>query len=558
MKFNVRRRRVADSARFGHGGGLFEKMSEERRKEEAAGPAADVGGEEASGAASAGRYDLVVVGGGPAGYTAAIRAGQLGMKVACIDENDALGGTCLRVGCIPSKTLLESSGHYVNARDHFAEHGIVATGLEVNVDALMQRKDKVVAMLSRGIGHLLKKYNVEHFVGRGRLDGPGRVVVAGNGASGGGDGAKGGTAGTDAAGESTSGTSAVAGESTNGTTDATSGAALETTVLQTDRVLLATGSRVAQLPGVETDGERVVTSTEALAFDEVPGHLIVIGGGYIGVELGSVWARLGAQVTVLEYLDRILPGIDLETATQAQRLFERQGLTFRLGTKVTGTRIEGDRVVVDVEGGESVTGDKVLVSIGRTPNTADLGLDTVGIETDARGFIEVGDNFETAARGVFAVGDIIRGPMLAHKAEQEGVACVEAMAGEEIFIDYDAIPAIVFTEPEIAAVGRTEEQLKEAGVAYKKGVFSFRGNGRARTLGQVDGQVKVLADAETDRILGVHIIGPRAGDLIAEAAAAMTFGATAEDLALVTHAHPTLSEAIKEAALDVHGKVLHG
>lgn len=497
MKYNVVRRRVADSAQFGHGGGLFAKLSKEKDAERA-----DV------------QYDLIIVGGGPAGYTAAIRAGQLGMKVACIDENDALGGTCLRVGCIPSKTLLESSGHYVNARDNFAEHGIKVGDLEVDLGGLMQRKDKVVTMLSRGIGHLLNKYKVEHFTGRGRLDGAGKVVV-------------------EAEGE-------------------------DPLTLNTDRVLLATGSRVAELPGVETDGERIITSTEALALEEVPEHLIVIGGGYIGVELGSVWARLGAKVTVLEYLDRIMPGIDLETATQAQRLFERQGLTFRLGTEVTGVRVEGDDVIVDVKDGDSVTGDKVLVSIGRAPNTEGVGLDTVGIETDERGFIDVGDNFETSAAGVYAVGDIIRGPMLAHKAEQEGVACVEAMAGEEIFIDYDAIPAIVFTEPEIGAVGRTEEELKEAGVEYRKGVFGFRGNGRARTLNQVDGQVKVLADKETDRILGVHIIGPRAGDLIAEAAAAMTFGASAEDLSLVTHAHPTLSEAIKEAALDVHGKVLHG
>lgn len=500
MKYNVVRRRVADSARFGHGGGLFAKMSEEKR------------------------YDLVIIGGGPAGYTAAIRAGQLGMQVACVDENDALGGTCLRVGCIPSKTLLESSSNYVNARDNFAEHGIKVSNVEVDLAALMQRKDKVVTMLSRGIDHLLKKYNVERITGRGRLDGPGKVVVTHSGADGP-DGAK---------------------------------ADAEPTTLQADRILLATGSRVAQLPGVETDGKNVVTSTEALAFDEVPKHLIVIGGGYIGVELGSVWARLGAKVTVLEYLDRILPGLDLETATQAQRLFEKQGMEFRLGTKVTGTSKKGKQVVVEVEDGEAVTGDKVLVSIGRTPNTNDLGLETVGIELDKGGRIPVQDNFETSAAGVYAVGDIIRGPMLAHKAEQEGVACVEAMAGEAIVIDYDAIPAIVFTEPEIAAVGKTEEQLKEEGAQYRKGVFSFRGNGRARTLGQVDGQVKVLADTSTDRILGVHIIGPRAGDLIAEAATAMTFGATAEDLSIVTHAHPTLSEAIKEAALSVHGKVIHG
>lgn len=491
MKYNVRRRPIADSGKFGHGGGLFAKMSEHKR------------------------YDLVIIGGGPAGYTAAIRAGQLGMEVACVDENDALGGTCLRVGCIPSKTLLESSSHYVHARDQFSEHGIKVDKLEVDLAALMARKNRVVTTLSRGIDHLLKKYKVERIIGKGRLDGPGKVTV------------------------------------TNGENE-------KPLTLETDRVLLATGSRVAQLPGVTTDGQYVVTSTEALSFDEVPKHLIVIGGGYIGVELGSVWARLGAKVTVLEYLDRILPGLDLETANQAQRLLEKQGLTFRLGTKVTGATVEDGRVVVQVEGAEPIAADKVLVSIGRTPNTDDLGLETVGIELDERGRIPVKDNFETSAAGVYAVGDIIEGPMLAHKAEQEGVACVEAMTGEPVLINYDAIPAIVFTEPEIAAVGKTEEQLKEEGVDYKKGVFSFRGNGRARTLGQVDGQVKVLADAQTDRILGVHIIGPRAGDLIAEAATAMTFGASAEDLSIVTHAHPTLSEAIKEAALAVHGKVLHG
>lgn len=475
------------------------------------------------------RYDVIVIGGGPGGYTAAIRAGQLGLKVACIDENPALGGTCLRVGCIPSKALLESSERYVDARDNLAEHGINVSGVELDLHAVLRRKDKVVTTLTRGIDFLLKKNKVDRIQGRGRLDGPGRVLV-----------------------ERTAG-------ATKRTTDKKVPGAdgAETLALEAEHIILATGSRVAELAGIDVDGERIVTSTEALGFQQVPEHLIVIGAGYIGVELGSVWARLGAKVTVLEYMDRILPGLDADVAAEAKPLLEKQGLNFRLGTKVTGARVEGEQVTVEIEGAEPVTGDRVLVAVGRVPNTANLGLETVGISTDERGRIPVNARFQTAAAGVYAVGDIIAGPMLAHKAEKEGIACVEAIAGLPIVLNYDAIPAVVFTKPEIASVGKTEQELIDAGVTFRKGTFPFRANGRARTLGQAEGFVKVLADAETDRLLGVHIIGPNAGELIAEAATAMEFGASAEDLATVTHAHPTLAETLKEAALAVHGRAIH-
>lgn len=465
------------------------------------------------------RYDVIVIGGGPAGYTAAIRAGQLGMKTACIDENDALGGTCLRVGCIPSKALLESSQRYVDAKDNLAEHGIKVSDVELDLPAVLRRKEKVVTTLTRGIDFLLKKNEVDRIRGRARLDGPGRVTV----------------------------------DVSDG--DKTGGA--KTLSLEAEHIILATGSRPAALPGVDVDGARIVTSTEALSFDEVPEHLIVIGAGYIGVELGSVWARFGATVTVLEYMDRILPGLDAEVAAAAQPLLEKQGLSFRTGTKVTGALVKGSEVTVEIDGDKPVTGDRVLVAVGRVPNTAHLGLETVGISVDERGRIPVNEQFQTAAAGVYAVGDIIAGPMLAHKAEKEGVACVEAIAGLPVVLDYDAIPSVVFTTPEIASVGKTEEELTAAGIAYRKGAFHFRANGRARTLGQTDGFVKVLADKETDRLLGVHIIGPNAGELVAEAATAMAFGASAEDLAMVTHAHPTLAETIKEAALAVHGRPIH-
>lgn len=458
------------------------------------------------------QHDLVVIGAGPGGYVAAIRAAQLGLNVGVVEKEPVLGGTCLRIGCIPSKALLESSELLAEAKKSFGRHGVKLEGVSLDLPAMMRRKNDVVTALTKGIEGLFKKNRITRYTGKGRLAGPGRVVV---------DGPEG------------------------------------TTELAAGKILIASGSRSASISGVVLDGERVGTSTEALAYPEVPGRLVVIGAGAIGLELGSVWNRLGAQVTVLEYFDRVLPGLDREISDEAHKVFKKQGLEFKLGVRVTAARAEGDRAVVEYEGGEPIPCDRVLVAVGRAPMTEGLGLETVGIEIDPKGRIPVDGHYRTKAEGVFAIGDVIGGAMLAHKAEEEGVACVEEIVTGYGHVNYDAIPNIVYTMPEVAAVGKTEEQLNEAGVAYKKGVFPFIANGRARALGQIDGKVKILADAETDRILGVHIIGPRAGDLIAEAAVAIEFGASAEDLARATHAHPTLSEVLKEAALGVAGRSIH-
>ncbi len=459
-------------------------------------------------------HDLIVIGGGPGGYVAAIRAAQAGLSAAVIERETQLGGTCLRVGCIPSKALLESSHKYEEATHELAAHGVRVGGVALDLATLLKRKDDVVSTLAKGIDALMKKHKVTRYLGTGRLAGPGKVSV----------------------------------------TAADGGV----TVLESPRVILAVGSRPVVLPGIEADGDRVGTSTEALRYPEVPGHLVVIGGGYIGLELGSVWRRLGSRVTVLEYADRILLGIDGDIAAEALTLFRKQGLDIRLGVKVTGARAERAGCVVEIEGSEPIRCDRVLAATGRRPATDDLGLETVGIEPDRRGFIAVDGQFRTSAAGVWAIGDCIPGPMLAHKAEEDGVACADGLTGGWAHVDYDLVPAVVFTHPEIAAVGKTEEQLTAGGVAFKKGVFPFRANGRARTLGDTTGKVKILADAVSDRVLGVHIIGPEAGNLVAEAATAMTFGATAEDIARVCHAHPTLPEALKEAALAVAGKAIHG
>jgi dihydrolipoamide dehydrogenase len=458
------------------------------------------------------QYDLVVIGAGPGGYVAAIRAAQLGMSVACVDENAALGGTCLRVGCIPSKVMLESSEKYAEAVAGFAEHGVTVGNISLDLSVMHKRRENVVKTLAGGVRSLLKQNQVAAVRGRGRLDGPGRVVVTENG---------------------------------------------NQQTLAARRILIATGSRPAPLKGVELDGDRIGTSTEALAYPEVPKHLVVIGAGYIGLEMGSVWSRLGAEVTVLEALDRILPGMDLELAKAAQKVFQKQGITFRLGSRVQRAVLKDDGCVVECEGAEPIACDRVLLAIGRVANTDDIGLDTVDVTPDRRGEIPVNDHWETPAQGVYAIGDCIRGPKLAHKASHEAIACVEQMADGSGHINYDTIPGVVYTHPELATVGQTEEQLKEAGREYRKGSFPFLASGRARTLGSTDGMVKVLSDAETDRILGVHILGPRAGDLIAEAVSAMEFGASAEDLAHVCHAHPTLAEALGEAALGVAGRAIH-
>ncbi len=463
-------------------------------------------------------FDVVFIGGGPGGYVGAIKAAQLGMKVACVEQRGSLGGTCLNIGCIPSKALLHSSHLYAEAKGGMEKHGVKVGSVELDLDAMMDRKDEVVEALTKGIEGLFKKYKVTYIVGRGRIAGPGKVMV-----------------------EPKEG-----GERT----------------LEAKAIVIATGSESTPLPGVEIDEERIVTSTGALDLDEVPEHLVVIGAGYIGLEMGTVWQRLGSKVTVVEFLDRVTPGMDGEVSKQFQRILQKQGMTFKLGTKVTGVDASGERLKVSVEpakGGESevIEGDVVLVAIGRRPYTEGLGLETVGLEPDRRGMVEVDDRFATKAPGIYAIGDVIRGPMLAHKAEEEGVALAEILAGQKPHIDYDRIPGVVYTDPEVAAIGKTEEQLKEAGIEYTVGKFPFMANSRARATGQTDGFVKMLADAETNRILGCHIIGAEAGVMIGEIAVAMEFGASAEDVARTSHAHPTLEEAIKEAALATYTKTLN-
>jgi len=461
-------------------------------------------------------FDLVVLGSGPGGYVAAIRAAQLGMKVACVEKDATLGGTCLNVGCIPSKALLESSERYLAARTHLAEHGIKVAGVELDLKTMLGRKDKIVGQLTGGIAGLFKKNKVTHVRGLGRLAGPGRVEV----------------------------------DSSDGPLR-----------LHTKNILIATGSVPSTLPGVTLDGDRIGTSTEALAYPEVPKHLIIIGAGVIGLELGSVWARLGSKVTILEYMPALLPTMDVDISKTAARLFARQGLEMSFGVKVTGATRQGDTVAVEFQGADGkpaqISGDRVLVAVGRRPNTAGIAAEAIGVRLDKRGCIVVDEHYFTGVAGIYAIGDVIPGPMLAHKAEEEGIAAVEGMAGQPGHVNYDAIPNVIYTHPEIATVGKTEEELQRAGIPFRKGRFPFAANGRAKALGETDGFVKILAHAETDRILGVHVLGPRASDLIAEAAVAVEFSASAEDLARSVHAHPTLAEVMKEAALDVGGRVIH-
>ena len=456
-------------------------------------------------------HDLVVIGGGPGGYTAAIRAAQLGLNVGCVELEDQLGGTCLRIGCIPSKAMLESSERYHEAKHALAKHGVKVASVELDLATMLKRKEEVVRGRTSGVDFLFKKNKITRYRGVGCIDGPGRIQVTGGPAP---------------------------------------------TTLTAKNILIATGSKPATLKGVGMSGDRIGTSTEALSYTTVPQYLVVIGAGYIGLELGSVWLRLGAKVTVLEYLDRILPGMDSEIAREGQKLLERQGMEIRLKQKVVSAIVKGKDCVVACEGSEPIQADRVLVAAGRIPNTEGLGLASVGVATDERGRVPVDAHYQ-AAEGIYAIGDVIGGAMLAHKAEEEGVACVEGIVTGYGHVNYDAIPGVVYTEPEIATVGRSEDELQADGTAYRKGVFFIRANARAHCLGQIDGRVKVLADAATDRILGVHIIGPRAGDMIAEAVAAMEFGASAEDLARTCHAHPTLAEALKEAALAVDGRTIN-
>jgi dihydrolipoamide dehydrogenase len=458
------------------------------------------------------QYDVVIIGGGPAGYNAGIRAGQLGLKAAVVDKRATLGGTCLNVGCMPSKALLHASEFYEMAAKDFAGLGIEVTPT-LNLPVMMQQKQASVDQLTKGIEFLFKKNKVDWVKGAGRIAGPGRVEVTAE------DGA--------------------------------------VTALEAANIVIATGSEPSALPGVTVDQRRIVDSTGALSLPEVPKSLIVIGAGIIGLELGSVWRRLGAQVTVVEFLDRICPGMDGETAKTFQRSLTKQGMSFRLSSKVTGATARADGVDLTVEpvaggGAETLSADYVLLCIGRRPFTEGLGLDTIGITPDKRGFIET-DHWKTSASGVWAIGDVTHGPMLAHKGEEEAVACIETIAGKAGHVNYGVIPSVVYTFPEVASVGRTEEELKAAGVAYKAGKFPFTANSRAKINHEAEGFVKVLADAATDEVLGVHMIGPDVGEMIGEYCVAMEFRAASEDVARTCHPHPTRSEALRQAAMGVEG-----
>lgn len=462
-------------------------------------------------------FDVVVIGAGPAGYVCAIRCAQLGLKTAVVEKRKALGGTCLNVGCIPSKALLQSSELYEQTASHLGHHGIAVKGVDLDLAAMMKRKDKVVDTLTKGIAGLFKKNKITPFYGAATLTGKQTVAVAGDG---------------------------------------------ESHTLTAKNIIIATGSEPVSLPGIEIDEERVVSSTGALALKQVPKHMIVIGAGYIGLEMGSVWRRLGSDVTVVEFLDRITPTMDGDVAKEFQKLLKRQGMTFRLGTKVTGVETAKNGLKVQVEpadggDGETVDCDVVLVAVGRRAYTAGLGLEDVGVVLDSRGMVEIDDHFRTNIDGIYAIGDCVRGPMLAHKGEDEGMAVAEIIAGQAGHVNYDVIPGVVYTDPEAAGVGKTEEELKAEGADYVAGMFPFLANSRARTYDQTAGFVKILADAKTDRVLGVHIIGANAGELIAEAAVAMEFGGSAEDIARTCHAHPTFSEAVKEAALAVGKRAIH-
>ena len=459
------------------------------------------------------QFDVIIIGGGPGGYVCAIRAAQLGLKTACVEKRATLGGTCLNIGCIPSKALLQSSENYSEVQTHFADHGVMVEGVKLDLARMMARKGDVVSANVKGVEFLFKKNKVTWLKGAGRVAKPGVVEVDG-------------------------------------------------TEYAAKHIVIATGSESIALPGVDVDEKDIVTSTGALELDAVPKHLVVIGGGYIGLELGSVWKRLGAEVTVVEYLDRLVPGMDAEIAKTFERVLGKQGIAFRLGTKVTGARRGNAGVTLMLEpakGGpaEELQADVVLVAIGRRAYTAGLGLSEAGVKLDERGRVEIDAHYQSNVPGIYAIGDVIAGPMLAHKAEEEGVALAERLAGQAGHVNYGVIPGVVYTWPEVASIGVTEDELKKLGTSYKVGKFPFTANGRARAMGSTDGFVKILADSQTDRILGAHIIGPDAGTLIAELATAMEFGASSEDVGRICHAHPSLSEAVKEAALAVEGRALH-
>ena len=463
-------------------------------------------------------FDLVVIGGGPGGYVCAIRAAQLGFKTACVESRGALGGTCLNVGCIPSKSLLNLSENFNKAKKDFNQQGIEIDGIKLNIEKMMSNKNKSIQVLTKGVEFLFKKNKVTYFKGKGVLFSKNDIVVY---------------------------------ESDNKRIN-----------VKSKDIVIATGSAVASLPGIEINERNIVSSTGALSFDKVPSKLAVIGGGYIGLEMGSVWSRLGSDVTVIEYLDYITPGMDREISNEFQKILSKQGIKFKMGSKVESVKDQGNSVLISYTNVKSskkevIEVDKVLMSVGRKPYTEGLNLSKVGVKKDSKGRIEVNSKLQTSISNIFAIGDVIKGPMLAHKAEEEGIAVAEILAGQAGHVNYDVIPGVVYTSPEVATVGKTEEQLKEENKTYKIGKFPFLANSRAKVNNETEGFVKILADSKTDKVLGVHIIGPHCGDMIAEMALAMEFGASAEDIARTCHAHPTHTEAIKEAALAVDKRPIH-
>ena len=463
-------------------------------------------------------FDLVVIGGGPGGYVCAIRAAQLGLKTACVESRGALGGTCLNVGCIPSKSLLNLSENYHKAKKDFNQQGIEIDGIKLNIEKMMSNKNKSIQVLTKGVEFLFKKNKVTYLKGKGVVFSRNDIVVYGNNNS--------------------------------------------RINIKAKNIVIATGSEVAPIPGIEIDEKNVVSSTGALSFDKVPKKLAVIGGGYIGLEMGSVWSRLGSDVTVIEYLDFITPGMDREVSNEFQKILTKQGIKFKMGSKVNAVNSKESSVTInytDIKNSreEKIEVDKVLVAVGRKPYTEGLNLSKVGVKLDDKGRIEVNNKLQTSVGNIYAIGDVIKGPMLAHKAEEEGIAVAEILAGQAGHVNYDVIPGVVYTSPEVATVGKTEEQLKNENLSYKVGKFPFLANSRAKVNNETDGFVKILADSKTDKVLGVHIIGPHCGDMIAEMALAMEFGASAEDIARTCHAHPTHTEAIKEAALAVDKRPIH-
>ena len=463
-------------------------------------------------------FDLVVIGGGPGGYVCAIRASQLGLKTACIESRGALGGTCLNVGCIPSKSLLNLSENFHKAKKDFNQQGIEIDGIKLNIQKMMNNKNKSIQVLTKGVEFLFKKNKVTYFKGKGVLFSKNDIVIY---------------------------------ESDNKRNN-----------IKAKNIVIATGSAVTSLPSINIDEKNIVSSTGALSFDKVPKKLAVIGGGYIGLEMGSVWSRLGSEVIVIEYLDHITPGMDMEISNEFQKILTKQGIKFKMGSRVDSVKNKGNTVLItytDVKKSkkETIEVDKVLVSVGRKPYTEGLNLAKVGVKKDNQGRIEVNDKLQTSIKNIYAIGDVIKGPMLAHKAEEEGIAVAEILAGQAGHVNYDVIPGVIYTSPEVATVGKTEEQLKSENKSYKVGKFPFLANSRAKVNNETEGFVKILADSKTDKVLGVHIIGPHCGDMIAEMALAMEFGASSEDIARTCHAHPTHTEAIKEAALAVDKRPIH-